>query len=115
MKRFVFVSTLVFAASLSLVLLTTFAQGVTPSWAYFTEVTPTPNAPGIYDLSIPLDVLDKSRPDLADLRLLDAQGKEVPYGLRIRNEIDDRQEVGGTLFNQVNVGSASEVSVDLGE
>jgi hypothetical protein len=115
MKRFAFIATLVFAASLFLVLLTAFAQGVTASWAYFTEVTPAANAPGLYDLSVPLDVMDKARPDLADLRLLDAQGKEIPYGLRIRSEIDDRQEVGGTLFNQVNVGSATEVSVDLGE
>ena len=60
--------------------------------------------------------MDKSREDLADLRLSDANGKEIPYALRTRNAVDERQEINGRLFNQASVGpTTSEVSVDLGE
>jgi hypothetical protein len=63
---------------------------------------------------VPLDVFDKSREDLADLRLLDASGQEIPYALWIRKEVDEQSEVSGHLFNQATKGLASEVSVDLG-
>ena len=59
--------------------------------------------------------MDKSRGDLSDLRLFDAQSQEIPYAIRIRKDVDETTIVGGNLFNQANVGSASEVSVDLGE
>jgi hypothetical protein len=61
-------------------------------------------------------VMDKSREDLADLRILDANGSEIPYALRIRREIADKREIATTVFNQVIAGgNASEMSVDLGE
>ena len=52
---------------------------------------------------------------MADLRLYDAGGREVPYAVRVRREVDDAQPVAGRMFNQAAVGIASEVSVDLGE
>lgn len=113
MKRLALVVVLAFA--ISALVISAFAQGATSPWAYFVVINPGPEAPGIYDFTIPLEVMDKSREDLADLRLHDANGKEIPYALRIRSEVDDRQVIGGSLFNQANAGSASEASVDLGE
>ena len=88
------------------------AQTSMSSWQFYMEVNA--GAPGFYSLTLPLDVFDKSRSDLADLRLLDASGKEVPYAIWIRRELNEQREVTGRLFNQATKGTASEVSVDLG-
>src|SRR6266508_6151932 len=110
MRKFALVICLTLAALTSAAMFSVFAQTATSSWAFFLDVTPGSGGSGIYDLTVPLQVMDKARADLADLRLYDAQGKEIPYALRIRREIDDRRKVGGRLFNQANVGStASEV------
>ena len=114
MKRLAF--SIMVAFALSALVISAFAQTATSPWAFFVEITPRAEAPGLYDLTVPLEVMDKSREDLADLRLYDANGKEIPYALRIRSEVDDRQVIGASLFNQANIGStASEASVDLGE
>src|SRR6185503_10253814 len=64
---------------------------------------------------VPLQVMDKAREDLTDLRLIDAGGREIPYALRVRKEVNEQREFGIRLFNQVVVGTATEVSVDLGQ
>jgi uncharacterized protein DUF3999 len=113
MKRSIFV---VVVLAISALMFSALAQTATSPWAFFVEITSGAGAPGLYDFTVPLEVIDKAREDLADLRLYDAKGKEIPYGVRIRSEVADRQVVGGILFNQANIGStASEVSVDLGE
>lgn len=117
MKRLGSIAGLVFAALTSLlVMAVVVAQTSRSSWAFLVEVTSGAGAPGVYDFTLPLEVMDKAREDLADLRLYDANGKEIPYAIRIRREVGDRLEVGGTQFNQATVGTtASEVSLDLGE
>ena len=68
------------------------------------------------EVVVPLQVMDQAREDLADLRLYDANGHEIPYALRIRREVDDKREVAARVFNQVTTGlNTTEVSVDLGE
>jgi hypothetical protein len=91
------------------------AQASISAWAFFVEVTPRPGAPGIYDLIVPLQAMDKSREDLGDLRLYDATGREIPYALRVRRELDERKEVAARVFNQAKIGTTTEMSVDLGE
>jgi hypothetical protein len=113
MKKFGLFTLLIIAAAV--LVASAFAQAAMSPWAFFVEVTPGPGAPGRYKLAVPLEVMDKSREDLADLRLLDAKGKEIPYALRIRKEVDEKQQIGKRLFNQATVGTASEVSVDLGD
>lgn len=103
------------AALLSTGTIRAFAQASMSSWPFFVEVTPRPGTAGAYDLIVPLHVMDKARQDLADLRLLDASGREVPYALRLRKDVDDKREASVTVFNQARIGSASEVSIDLGE
>jgi Protein of unknown function (DUF3999) len=116
MKRFALIIVLIVAASIFPTLITVVAQSAMSRWPFYAEVTTPAGAPGAYDLTLPLQVLDKSREDLADLRLYDTNGKEIPYALRIRREVDDTREVSGRLFNQAHVGTnTSEVSVDLGE
>lgn len=114
MKRFVSISLFIVLALACAVVLV-LAEAATSAWPFFVEVAPNPTRPGIYETIVPLEVLDKAREDLADLRLVDAGGREIPYGVRIRREVDNEEEVAGRLFNQANTGTnASEVSVDLG-
>lgn len=103
-------------ASVSTALVSVFAQTSPASWPYFAELTTPGSMPGTYDLLVPVQVLDKARGDLADLRLFDSMGREVPYALRIRRDIDRQREIPVRLFNQASLGpAASEVSMDLGE
>jgi hypothetical protein len=115
MKKLSLVLLLFLAAALSTSIIAVFAQAAMSSWPFFVDVTPRRGGPGTYDFVVPLEVMDKSREDLADLRLYDARGREIPYALRIRKEIDDKRAVAVSVFNQARIGSASEVSVDLGE
>lgn len=113
MKRFVPIF-LIVVIMLACVTVAVVAETSTSAWPFFLDVTTT-TAPGIFETVVPLEVLDKAREDLADLRLVDASGREIPQVVRIRREVDDQEVVAGRLFNQANVGTtASEVSVDLG-
>lgn len=113
MKRLAFILSLTTVAAWFGVV-AIFAQAANSSWPFFVEVTPV--GTGIHQFAAPLHLLDKAREDLADLRLYDAGGREIPYAVRIRSEEDDAQPVQGRLFNHARIGSsASEVSVDLGE
>lgn len=91
------------------------AQTSLSLWPYYLEVTPEKSAPGMYDVIVPLAVFDKSGAQLGDLRLFDSTNREIPYAIRVREEIDEVEEFEGSLFNHAQVGSSSEASVDLGE
>ncbi len=86
------------------------------AWRYFQEV-PLPTADSDeakwWDFVLSPSVFDAAQPDLADLRVYDAQRHEVQYALRIRSPQPGAAEVPATLFNQVDEGS--QVSLDLGE
>lgn len=92
------------------------AQTSLALWPYYVEVTPEKNSPGLYDLIVPLPVLDKSKQELDDLRLFDSTNREIPYAIRVRQEVDEVEEFEARLFNyaQATPGT-SEVSVDLDE
>ncbi len=116
MKKFPSKSIFVVLALTSVLMISVLAQAATSSWAFFVELTPSLEKPGMYQVTVPLQVMDQSRQDLADLRLYDGNGAEIPYALRIQRDVDVRKEIGGSLFNKAIIGStASEVSVDLGE
>jgi hypothetical protein len=113
MKKFAII--LVCLTAALILIRSTSAQTAVSRWPFFMEVTAGSGTPGFYSLTLPPQVFDKARDDLADLRLWDAKGNEIPYALWIRKEVDEQQEVTGRLFNQVTKGTAaSEVSVDLG-
>lgn len=106
---------LVLVAALVLVLSVS-AQISLSQWPYYAEVTPEKTEPGIYQVALPTWVMDKARPDLGDLRLFDSNNREIPYGIRIRRDVDEKREIPVRLFNAGFAGpGTSEVSVDLGE
>jgi hypothetical protein len=119
MKKFGLVVLVILATAMWLAVISVFAQASLSQWPFFVEVEANiggADVPGTYDIVMPLEVMDKAREDLADLRLYDANSKEIPYALRIRREFDDKREIGASVFNEGVVGqSTSEVSVDLGE
>jgi hypothetical protein len=116
MKKLGLVILLIVAAALACSIITVFAQDSMSSWPFFVEVTPPAGATGTYDMVVPSQVMDQAREDLADLRLYDAGGREIPYALRIRKEVDDKRIIATEVFNQATTGSTtSEMSVDLGE
>ena len=105
----------IFVAAISLCV-SVFAQTSLSLWPYYVEVTPVGNNTGLFDVFLPLPVMDKARADLADLRLFDAANREVPYAIRIRRDVDEKREIPTRLFNYGAAGPATgEVSVDLGE
>jgi hypothetical protein len=89
------------------------AQTQFGSWPFFAEVRTTPTA-DVYKVTIPLQVMGHARDDLGDIRLFDDQ-REIPYAIRVRNEVNERREFGVNIFNRVTAGSATEVSVDVGQ
>jgi len=115
MKRFVLVTLLIFSALALLSTIAVFGKAPMSPWPFFIEVTPRAATPGVHELVVPLQVMDKSREDLADLRLYDANAKEIPYALRVRKEIDEKRAIASRMLNKATVGSVSEVSVDLGD
>lgn len=116
MKKLGLVVLLILVATVWLSVVSGYAQTSLSPWPYFVEVSSNTRAPGLYNIVVPLEVMDKAREDLADLRLYDSSGREIPYALRIRREVNDQQEIAARIFNQAVVGSStSEVSVDLGE
>ena len=113
MKR---LGSLSFAIAAVTVLVVSVAAQISSSlWPYYVEITPQNTTPGMYDVLVPLPVLDKARPDLADLRLLDSANREIPYALRVRRDVAERRAIEARIFNAVTAGPAAEVSVDLGE
>ena len=113
MKR---LGSLTFAIVAATVLVVSVAAQTSPSlWPYYVEIAPQKTSPGMYDVVVPLPVMDKARTDLADLRIFDSANREIPYALRIRRDVAERREMTARIFNAVTAGPASEVSIDLGE
>jgi hypothetical protein len=88
------------------------------AWEWFQHVRlPEEPGPGRYlDFLLTPAVFDKARADMQDLRLYDAKGEEVPFQVRVRRAVDERQPLEGRQFNESKSADRSiEVSLDLGE
>src|SRR4026209_2037 len=83
---FVHIAALVIFVSVS-------AQTSLSLWPYYVEVTPQRTDGQLYDVLVPLPLMDKARADLADRRLFDANNREIPYAIRIRKELDEKREI----------------------
>jgi len=81
------------------------------AWPHFKEVA---IHGGLSDFNLDRDVLDKARADAADLRLYDSAGREIPYALHVRRDVDSHSLFTGHEFNRAVEGTASVVSCDLG-
>ena len=84
------------------------------SWPYFKEL-PVPRVhAGLIDFVLDREVLDNARRDQADLRLYDSAGREIPYVLRVRHEVETSNQAACREFNRAVEGGAAIVSCDLG-
>lgn len=90
------------------------AQTQLSLWPFFVEVSSN-GSPGVFQFAVPLHVMGQARDDLGDLRLFDAENREVPYAIRIRKEINEQREVGAQIFNEVIAGSSTEATIDLSQ
>jgi hypothetical protein len=90
-------------------------------WEFFQDVRPPAEAaPGkgleLRSARLPQEVFAAARLDLADLRLVDNRGEEVPYQLRIMRGESSEVTVEARRFNESLVeGKIFEVALDLGE
>jgi hypothetical protein len=88
------------------------------AWEWYADVRlPAADKPPRWaDFLLTPGVLDKARPDQADLRLYDARGRTVPYALRIRRPRDEQQPLFAREFNRAtNPDRSVELRLDLGE
>jgi hypothetical protein len=84
------------------------------AWPYFKEMRVPPGSAGLVDFVLDRDLLERARRDQADLRLYDSTGREIPYVLRVRHDVETAGEVACREFNRGVEGGAAVVSCDLG-
>ncbi|MCL6600122.1 MAG: DUF3999 domain-containing protein, partial [Alicyclobacillus macrosporangiidus] len=86
-------------------------------WQFFQEVKLPEDIPAgckWVDFVLQPSVLDGARADLADLRLYDAAGKEIPYALRVLRPEDRHQPIPSREFNRfTDRPDEHEVSLEL--
>ncbi len=86
------------------------------AWQWFHEVTPPKDGRSSrIDFLLTNEVFGEARTDLADLRLRDQNGDEVPYALRVRRARQEQQALDARQFNRAKQADRSiELSLDLG-
>lgn len=110
------VALLCFGLELSLAL-----AGPFPSaWRFWRYSRPvllaTPSQPRLVSVVVPLDVFARAKPFLHDLRVIDDQGREVPYVLFARHGYTRRETRSTRLLeNSFSPGRFSQVVLDLAE
>ena len=74
-------------------------------------------SPGLTKITLPAETFDSAQPSLADLRLLDAKGQEVPYLLE-RRQVSRGTEPGRNLsaksFQSTPNGDATQLLIETG-
>src|SRR5262245_11460143 len=87
-------------------------------WQWYQEVAlgKPPAGKAYFDFLVPPAVFGKAREDLRDLRLYDANGREVEYALRIRRPRNEQTTVPAKPYNQARAANrTAELRLDLGE
>jgi hypothetical protein len=85
------------------------------AWQYFKELRISIARTGLLAVVLDRDILDRARRDQADLRLYTSAGREIPYVLRIRREVETANQAACREFNRGVEGGVAVVSCDLGE
>ena len=83
-------------------------------WQFVKGVTATPGG-GVVAIELDRETLGNSREDLGDLRLRDADGREVPYALHVRRKVDRREVLTARSFDSATRGETAEITIDLGD
>ncbi|MHC4397619.1 MAG: hypothetical protein ACYS1A_18400, partial [Planctomycetota bacterium] len=85
-------------------------------WKYQAEVIIESGTDKYCKLTLTPDIYDAARDDLADIRLLDADGQQVPYVLAKPGDITDRLKYSPALINRsTNTDGAAMVTLDFGK
>ena len=107
---------LILAVSLLSIVVPAVADDAMTAWQSFVEVTPPAGAQGLSSCTLTAEVLESARDDLADLRLFDSNGHEIPFAVRVRRDVDESRLMETHEFNRAKAGiGISELAVDLGE
>ncbi|HTS25468.1 MAG TPA: DUF3999 family protein [Bryobacteraceae bacterium] len=85
------------------------------AWRFFKEIPVTAVSPALLDFVLDREMLDAARPDDADIRLYDSAGREIPYVLRVRREVERHAPFEAREFNRGSSEGAVQASYDLGE
>jgi hypothetical protein len=91
------------------------ADDAMTGWEWVFEVRPASSSAELYQINLSNEVLGATRQDLADLRILDAGGREVPFAARVRRDVEEATRIDAGEFNRATRGNTSEITVDLGE
>lgn len=83
-------------------------------WQFVKSVDAAPGS-GIVAFELDRETLGNSREDLGDLRLRDADGREVPYALHVRRKVDRREVLATRSFDSSTRGETAEITIDLGD
>lgn len=84
-------------------------------WKYQAQVTVEEGTGQYCIMALTPDIYDAARGDLADIRLLDAHGQQVPYVLAKPGDITDRLKYSPALINRsTNEDGAAMVTLDFG-
>jgi hypothetical protein len=85
------------------------------AWPFFKVIQAPRNYTGLLEFVLDRETLDQARADQSDLRLYDSAGREIPYALRLRREVERQSTFAAREFNRGTEGGASQLSCDLGE
>ena len=98
---------------LSLVL-TSFADFTKSEWQFSKPVETTTSNDGYLRVSVDGEVYRRSQRSLADLRLVDDQGKETPYSIYAQRESTTQESYQPRIFNRAMLpGAYSTLTLDL--
>jgi hypothetical protein len=84
-------------------------------WPYYREVVLPPASAGLLDFALDADILHHSRQDHGDVRLYDANRREIPYALRVRRDVHTTDTFQVREFNRSRRGGVTEIYYDLGD
>ena len=84
-------------------------------WKYCSEITLEDTTAGYCRMDITPPIYDAARPDLSDLRIVDAAGQQVPYVLVVPRDTSHKQGYFPTVLNRVKgAQNSSLVTLDFG-
>lgn len=94
--------------------LTSFADFSKSEWQFSKPVETTPSNDGYLRVSVDGEVYRRSQRSLADLRLVDDQGKETPYSIYAQRESTTEESYEPKIFNRAILpGAYSTLTLDL--
>jgi Protein of unknown function (DUF3999) len=93
---------------------TSFADFTRSEWQFSKPVETTPSNDGYLRVSVDGEVYRRSQRSLADLRLVDDQGKETPYSIYAQRESTTQESYQPKIFNRAMLpGAYSTLTLDL--